>query len=331
MKRVMILVGASIAAACTGCQDSFSPKIPFQEIPVVFCVLKASYTRLPSGQEAVVSRTYDVEGVDPAAPHADPALSGVKLTVRANSREYLFAERVVPGEDSSKFAQPGTYAHASVVLYPFDSLSLNAVLPDGKTLRARTFVPSLVGLESVPLYAHGFTTRVNRFTEGEVFSFDWDDGNQEEHLFFPKLSLVYSEKVGTREVGRTLEVPFQYVNQNGGLTPVYPSSQTAKTCAFPFDVIDEAMRQIGAGKPDSTVITVMNIVFDLTEFDFALSRYYASVNGYLDRYSVRTDESIYSNISGGIGIFGSRMDSKYSYPMDRKYVESFGYRYAGPN
>jgi hypothetical protein len=80
-----------------------------------------------------------------------------------------------------------------------------------------------------------------------------------------------------------------------------------------------------------TVITVIHIVFDLTEFDFALSRYYASVNGYLDRYSVWTNESIYSNVSGGIGIFGSRMDSKYSYPMDRKYVESFGYRYAGPN
>jgi hypothetical protein len=55
------------------------------------------------------------------------------------------------------------------------------------------------------------------------------------------------------------------------------------------------------------------------------------VNGYLDRYSVRTDERVYSNINGGIGIFGSRMDSDYSYPMDRKYVESFGYRYAGPN
>jgi hypothetical protein len=65
MKRATMFAGAAITAAvllsaATGCEDSFSPKIPFQEIPVVFCVLKASYTRLPSGQEAVVSRTYDV-------------------------------------------------------------------------------------------------------------------------------------------------------------------------------------------------------------------------------------------------------------------------------
>jgi hypothetical protein len=46
---------------------------------------------------------------------------------------------------------------------------------------------------------------------------------------------------------------------------------------------------------------------------------------------VRTDESVYSNIDGGIGIFGSTMTSAYSFPVDRKYVESFGYTYAGPN
>ena len=86
-----------------------------------------------------------------------------------------------------------------------------------------------------------------------------------------------------------------------------------------------------APAPRESEITVTRIVFGLTEFDFPLSRYYASVNGSLDRYSVRTDESVYSNIDGGIGIFGSTMSSEYSFPVDKKYVESFGYKYAGPN
>jgi len=329
--RALFTALCLVAVAASGCEDAFSPKLPFQETPVLYCILSASYTRLPAPQEAVVGRTYDVEGIDPSAPHEPPVQSGARVTLRANGRQYQFAERMGIRGDSSRFDRPGTYAHPQVVLYPFDTLSISVVLPDGRTLSARTYVPSLVGLDSWPQYPHGFTTRVNRFTEGDEFGFDWENGIPEEHLFFPKLSILYAEQLGTKSGGGVFEVPFHYVSQDGKLIPVYPSYQTTKTCAFPFDVIDEAMRQIGAGKPAGTVITVSNIVFSLTEFDFPLSRYYASVNGYLDQYSVRTEERVYSNIAGGIGLLGCRMNSQYAYPMDRKYVESFGYQYAGPN
>jgi hypothetical protein len=36
-----------------------------------------------------------------------------------------------------------------------------------------------------------------------------------------------------------------------------------------------------------------------------LAAYYSSLNGFLDEYSVRLDEQVYSNINGGIGIFGA--------------------------
>ena len=64
-------------------------------------------------------------------------------------------------------------------------------------------------------------------------------------------------------------------------------------------------------------------------YDPHLSRYYTSLYGNANDYSIRTDPAFYSNINGGIGIFGSQTLSSFDYLFDLLYVRSFGYQGAG--
>ena len=64
----------------------------------------------------------------------------------------------------------------------------------------------------------------------------------------------------------------------------------------------------------------------MIECDQALSRYYSSVNGYMDQFSVRLDERTYTNIQGGEGIFGSSTTTSMKFPVNAKYAGRFGYQ-----
>ena len=71
---------------------------------------------------------------------------------------------------------------------------------------------------------------------------------------------------------------------------------------------------------------MLHVIFEATEYDAPLSNYYSSVNGFLDNFSLRLDEQVFSNITGGFGVFGTYFTSLYQVEMDSRYVTSYGYR-----
>ena len=85
------------------------------------------------------------------------------------------------------------------------------------------------------------------------------------------------------------------------------------------------MAAISEGDSDKSRYEVLGFDFDLVEFDFALSRYYASINGSLDQLSIRLDETVYSNIAHGYGVFGTSMANSMLFPVNATYAASFGY------
>ena len=102
------------------------------------------------------------------------------------------------------------------------------------------------------------------------------------------------------------------------------------TYSFPFIggiTIDSAMVQISEGDPDKKNYKIISIIFEMTEFDHELSNYYSSTHGYLDNFSLRLDETIYSNVNGGIGIIGSKVFTSISFTVRSDYLSLFGYRH----
>jgi len=56
-----------------------------------------------------------------------------------------------------------------------------------------------------------------------------------------------------------------------------------------------------------------------------LSKYYNSTNRSLDTYSVKLNETDYSNITNGYGIFGAYVRKYAGIRFTHAYIESFGY------
>jgi hypothetical protein len=45
-----------------------------------------------------------------------------------------------------------------------------------------------------------------------------------------------------------------------------------------------------------------------------------------NRFTVRLDESDYSNVNGGMGIFGALYEETTTIPITKSYIEAFGYQ-----
>ncbi len=311
--------------AGVGCEEDFSPKTSFTDRYFVFCVATAS----PAGSSveyALISRLYDVPGLNPAANTEDPFVGGADIRLSVRNRDYVLRGMEMPRVDQSRYLTPFRYYRAlGVDIRARDTIAFRATLPDGRALTATAFVPPFKPVTSTPRFVAGVTTQVNRFTQGDAWVLDWDDGLREEHLFFPSLALTYSIAVGDVREGYTVAVPLRFILQAGVPVPVYPTYTTQQRIVVEFDALDRIMESIGARHADKSTIRIEWITFALPECDFAFSRYYTSVNGYLDQYSVRLDERIFTNIRGGEGIFGSATQSVFTYPVHPRYAAGFGY------
>lgn len=324
MKKIRLLSLLAISSLLSfSCDESFNPKTDFQESAVLFCIVQAN----PRGSNitATLSRVYDVNGFDPSANRVDPAITGAKITLSARDWSVVLHEDSVERKDSSRYQDQFTYYGGRASIYPYDVLSVVAQLPDGVILSASTQVPVYKTFDTFPPFVNGVTTRVNPFTLGTAWIFDWEDDLSEEHLFFPQLRIWYALTSDPTHV-MSQPVPFRYIQRENGMEAVYPSYVWEKSCSFDFAAIDSAMARISAGEPNKDKYIVTGVTFSVVEYDFALSRYFSSTNGYLDQYSVRLDETVFSNVHGGIGLFGSTNTTSITYEFQKSYVLSFGYR-----
>lgn len=326
MKPRRIIPLLVLAVALVGCEETFSPKDPFKRKSFLYCCVDFTFVGT-SLQFALVNESYDVEGMNPAANMRDPFIDGAEIELLVKNRMYVFRSRISSLPDTTRYGSPFRFYRAEgAVLYPRDTVSVIAHLPGRPALSGWTIIPATRPMESRPRFAAGFTTQVNRFTQGDYYVLEWDDGVHNEHLFFPSLTITYIRHDADGPVPMAASVPLQYIDRAGGRTPVFPSPTTIPRLSFPLAVIDEAMRDISAGDPVKSRYVPQMLRFSVIECDFSLSRYYMSVNGSLDQYSLRLDESVYGNVQGGGGIVGSTNTYGIDYEFDPRYVRLFGYR-----
>jgi hypothetical protein len=313
------------------CNEEFTPKADIQEQVVVYAI--ASVSR-PAGSggftatiSAVVMRSFDVEGVNPAGATIDPSIRGAMVRVSDRYTSLTLPERRRVGVDSVTGIGPRwCYSLTTGAVQPGDSLSLTVDLPDGRRLTAHTQVPPYRLPSTYPDYRFlGVTTRLDPYFWGSSWNFEWTSAPGDQDLFFIPLYLVYERMEDSAYVGYTRQVPIRMVSQGGIKVPEYPGAFMVSRVEYPFDALDATMLAISEGDPEKSRYRITGFTWEFSEFDFALSRYYASVNGYLDAYSVRLDQTVFSNISGGIGLFGSSCGYTERYAIDSRYAERFGY------
>jgi hypothetical protein len=244
--------------------------------------------------------------------------------LKQNKKIYECPQDTIRRFDTTRYNSPYIYyASPPIQVNGNDEFLISANLPNGKVLSGYTRVPHPFEPTFSYPFNSGITTRINRSLWGNSWQITWETyGND---LYFPKLIILYEKKNDSSFTPGVKEIPVKYINQNGSIEGIYPDYISGNSITYEFDAIDSAMAQISEGDPDKRSYRIISIVFEMLEFDPELSKYYASTHGYLDNFSIRLDETTYSNIEGGIGIIGSKLQTNLRFEVNHTYISLFGY------
>ncbi|MFH0735645.1 MAG: hypothetical protein V1773_14000 [bacterium] len=317
-----ILLSICFSFLLISCEENFSPKTEIVEKQFLYGIITADDQTNPQKQYVVLSEIYDVEGYDPSTSQINHNIKDAVVTIKVNNRSSILTPDSITTNDPNK---PKQYIYsADMKINSYDSIMISAVLPSGRVLSSRTRVPKYVNLTFSYPFNHGLTTNLNQVIPVYSWTIYWTNPERL-HLLFPKLQIQYYQKINGIEVFKTIEVPNKYITRNNKKEPYYITYTRGEEVSYDFEAIDYAMTNLSAGDSAKSNYRIVNLLFQLNEFDAPLSNYYSSTNGYLDAYSVRSDESVYNNVSGGGGVFGSKFINNYIKDLDGPYVKSFGY------
>ncbi|HPN36980.1 MAG TPA: hypothetical protein PL041_01165 [Melioribacteraceae bacterium] len=309
-----------------GCEENFSPKTEKKDAIFLYAFIKANDAPPPAPavkQVVVITKVYDVEGFDPMINNVDPTIKNAVVTLTVSNRANNLTLDSVASDYQNRRQQ---YFYSGYVgVQSYDSIIIAAKLSNGKTLSGKTRTPKYLNFEFSYPYNHGFTTNLNQVIPVNSWTVTWFNNNPM-HLLFPRLLIKYKQNLGSSTVTKSIIVPNSLINRNGIKEPIYTEYFKANGITYNFDAVDYAMAKLSEGNPNKSDYTLMGLYFDIVELDLPLTNYYSATNGYLDAYSIRADANIYTNISGGYGVFGAMFTSSFYKELDINYVESFGYQ-----
>jgi Domain of unknown function (DUF4249) len=323
MKKISLyLIIFILGIFILGCEENFSPKTNFVQKYALNCVVRGD----TSFQAASISMSYDVSGYDPNTNHNDPFLSGAQIRIwDGKNNVYFFRDSSVVRADTTRYDTPFHFYYLDGFQpKALDSLEILAILPDGKQLHAYTRVPQAVefSLDSTMSDKLVPVSGKSDFTESWL-------ANINTGWYLPRLSLYYRKLINGTEVSMNKEIPLKYETVNGKLEAQYPKPARLNNITYQDQYLDSVMVQISIGDQNKSHYRIMAAILDIIVFDDNLSKYYSSMNGYYDDYTVRVDVSDYSNIIGGFGIFGSYIKVSKLVNITKNYIHSFGYKAEG--
>ncbi len=326
MRRGGTIAAAVILLLAVGCEQPFSPKRFVGDQYALQCFIGTQSAKGPTSQSVLLGRVYDVDGLDPAVNTEDPAVRGAEISLSINGTVKTMKEATRTRSDTSRYG-PVEHYYTTSITSPAqrEQLSIVAKMPDGHVLSAQTRVPRERSIVSNYEFPQGLTARITRQPGEPDWNLTWEDDKEPEegHLFIVQLRIDYTKQEGSNEIPGVMVVPVTYA----GSQPVYPPISTRTSCPIEFRCLDSAMVSIAAGDSDKAAYSMHMATLEILELDLPLSKYFSSTRGSLDQFSIRVNQAAYTNVSGGVGVFGSYFLNRLYYPLNSIYVKSFGYRF----
>lgn len=332
MKRLVLIL---LVVFIVSCEENFSPKIEIENKYVVSCVFGTSGIYSEMDMTVYITRTYDVEGTNPDANNTDPTVSDANVKVSYSSNEtFTLLEDTLAIYDTVKtdsliWAHFNRYGNPTIMYsnpkIPIRTspIMLHIEMPDGTILTSETKLPKGVFFEYSYNFPHGVTSQIDQWRHGDYWGIYWEA--VENQLYFTQLDLSYTIKIDGQETYKTIQVPMNYARKNNKPVPVYPGHKKVGNFEYKFSALDKTLRDLSIGVDDKSNIRIYGLTLNVVQFGNELSQYYTSINGFLDEYSVRLDEQVYSNIDNGLGIFGAYKSTNVFHEVDVGYIHSFGY------
>lgn len=330
MKKILLLFICTIQFfVFTSCEENFSPKTDFQEKYVLYSVVSANIFDKPITVDAVIAQTYDVDGYDPYTNTEDPNIQGAVVTLSLKNKSFVLDQKSIRRIDSTRYNGRFYYYSKSddnLIFRSGEKITIEAVLPNGVRLSSVAYVPYSMSLEfSYDFSAIGVTPNVNRFAVGDAWEVSWEvfEGD---HLYFPSMTIQYTKLIDGVEESFSKRIPNKYITVDGKSVPFYEDYTYDYKTAFDYSAIERAFIDISEGDSVKSNYRIQSVNFNITDYDPGLAKYYASSHGSLDQYSIRLDESLFTNINGGLGVFGISKSNSRSYEVNFSFAQDLGYK-----
>lgn len=303
-----ILACAFVGFLVLGCDEPFSPKAPYVERLVVYCVLSDQ----PKELYARVYTTYNPPEFDPFAVTTDTPVKGALVEIAARNNVVRFRDTVLNRLNSERYSLDlHAYVASQVAMKRGEGYVLNVRTLDGRSVSATTQIPSS-GIISVynPFVLHD----PGRYQENIHINVML---SPEARGFLVRLFIEYEIATNGKRERAVKEVPQTIQLRQAPYTPVlnFPilsrrktegttKSATWELITFANSAYQYAMNQI-VTEHVSRELRLLRAMIVLTQADPHFYNYYNIANGFQDPHSIRADQPDYTNIRGGLGVFGS--------------------------
>lgn len=310
------------------CDDSIDPKTAPEEGYVVFCLINCDTTF----QTAYVSKTYDVEGLEPGVNKSDPAITDAAVSVKYLSNDYLFNNAVAERTDTSRYSNGFHYYFNNSLnvksKYINDTpkpITIKVALPGGGVLTSNSeTIPA--GDVMFEKYLYMFPAGNNPKTSEFKWRFFLSQNLIKKYYFLPSLKIEYSRENGGISTPMTFEIPLKKIYTENKEVPVYPVVTQNNYVNYVNDYITKGFLQLSEGDPVKSNYTINKLVFKIVLMDKNIASYYASNGTFEDEFSVRIEAADVSNINGGYGLFGVYAARTKEVKLDTNYIRTLGYK-----
>ncbi len=298
------------------CDESFSPKAPYEERYSLNCIIRGD----SSFQVATAYKSYDVSNINPFENTEDSFIDGALIRLWRGSDElFIFGDSTMERTDTSRYKSDIKYYYVNdFIPNEGDILEIEALLPNGRRLSSNTLVPTEVlrnedrSDTSVTLLSKGYLTTT------------WIIQNPDQ-VYLPKLLINYVEKENGLYTRKMKIIPWKKMKIDNATEYIYPLLSRDYSIEYDFDIISEAMEDISINDSEKKNYTITSMLLELSVFDKNLSTYYFTVGLEDNSFAIGLDEGDYSNIENGFGVFGSYITQEFEIFLSKDYVNSFGY------
>jgi len=304
---ILLTAGAGLLFLFDGCDVPFSPSAPFHPKMVTYCVLTSD----SDTQYVTVYTTYNPPDDDPSKNLEDLPVTDASVTISSDSALHQFQMTIVERPNKSRYATD----IVADVSYPFrparrKTYRLSVSSPTLGTATAVTTVPGVAQVSPA-----------NFFCMREPYRYGlWDYGVQAELSGEAKgfLARIYVRYLASTPQGWQLkrrqvplamrstskwmgmwELIYPRIRRRVSYNVGYRESETF----FTLEWIKFLENVIWFSDGDG--VRFQDVVFQVIQFDAALYNNYSVANLFRDPYTIRLDEADYTNILGGVGVFGS--------------------------
>ncbi len=296
------------------CEEEVFPKGELLNKYVLNCILDGH----SSFQVAYLSRSYEVEGFDPYENHEDPSVRDAEITLNYEGNIYYFRDTLLTNSTNRYGNNQHFYYLDNFTPEANKPVTITARIPDGTILQsAETTFPRK--LRRGNFYRSDSLMPLGSPIKTQLF-FKWGDF-AESVYFIPKLTIHYSRVIDGVEKYFWVEVP-QSIEGNEKRFPVLAIGDNTDYSIKAFDYMFDSIAEEGVDREE---YRIHGAKFTLLIPNSSLAIYYSAAKTFSDSYSIHLTEPEYSNIEGGLGVFGSF--SKFELPIRifPHYIEAFGY------